>query len=210
MPNRLIIADDHQILIDGLTVALNSTGLWELLPPVNNGKQLLDRLSDVDVDLVLLDLNMPEMDGIKALEAIKQIYPHVKVLILTNYGQITVQQEVRRMGAEGYLLKNSPIAVLQEAIREILAGETYFLAIDEPVKVGNALFLDDFMKKFQLTRREVEIIKMIGLELTSREISDRLFISELTVSTHRKNILRKLSVKNIAGVINFAREHSLI
>lgn len=210
MPFRLIIADDHQLLIDGLTVVLSDNSEWELLPPVNNGKQLLDVLSGTTVDLVLLDLNMPQLDGIKTLEMIKRAYRHTKVLVLTNYGQPQLQAEVRRIGAEGYLLKNSPATVLRQAISTILQGGSYFEELAQPEPVNESYFLDDFMKKYQLTRREVEIIKMIGLELTSKEISDRLFISEFTVSTHRKNILRKLDVKNTAGVVNFAREHSLI
>lgn len=210
MPFRLIIADDHQLLIDGLTAVLKDNADWELLPAVNNGKQLLYVLEKTAVDLVLLDLNMPQLDGIKTLEILKQVYPAVKVLVLTNYGQLQLQAEVRKMGAEGYLLKNSPAAILREAIAKLLQGDTYYLETEEPPAEENAWFLDDFMKRYQLTRREVEIIKMIGLELTSKEISDRLYISELTVSTHRKNILRKLNVKNMAGVVNFAREHSLI
>lgn len=210
MPFRLIIADDHQLLIDGLTAVLNDNADWELLPAVNNGKQLLYVLEKMPVDLVLLDLNMPQLDGIKTLEILKQVYPAIKVLVLTNYGQLQLQAEVRKIGAEGYLLKNSPAAVLREAITALLNGDTYYRETEEPPAEENTWFLDDFMKKYQLTRREVEIIKMIGLELTSKEISDRLYISELTVSTHRKNILRKLNVKNMAGVVNFAREHSLI
>lgn len=207
---RLIIADDHQLLIDGLSAVLSSNANWELLPAVNNGKELLHVLEKERVDLVLLDLNMPQLDGVKALSIIKRNYPAIKVLVLTNYGQPQLQAEIRKAGAEGYLLKNSPAALLREVIQLILQGGIYYAEAEENAAEENAWFLDDFMKKYQLTRREVEIIKMIGQELTSREISDRLYISEFTVSTHRKNILRKLNLKNTAGVVNFARENSLI
>jgi DNA-binding NarL/FixJ family response regulator len=207
---RLIIADDHQLLIDGLSAVLSSNANWELLPAVNNGRELLHVLEKERVDLVLLDLNMPQLDGVKALSIIKRNYPAIKVLVLTNYGQPQLQAEIRKAGAEGYLLKNSPAALLREVIQLILQGGIYYAEAEENAAEENAWFLDDFMKKYQLTRREVEIIKMIGQELTSREISDRLYISEFTVSTHRKNILRKLNLKNTAGVVNFARENSLI
>lgn len=207
---RLIIADDHQLLIDGLSAVLSSNANWELLPAVNNGRELLHVLEKERVDLVLLDLNMPQLDGVKALSIIKRNYPAIKVLVLTNYGQPQLQVEIRKAGAEGYLLKNSPAALLREVIQLILQGGIYYAEAEENAAEENAWFLDDFMKKYQLTRREVEIIKMIGQELTSREISDRLYISEFTVSTHRKNILRKLNLKNTAGVVNFARENSLI
>lgn len=210
MPYRLIIADDHQLLIDGLSAVLNSNADWELLPAVNNGRELLHVLEKEQVDLVLLDLNMPQLDGVKALSIIKRNYPSIKVLVLTNYGQPQLQAEIRKAGAEGYLLKNSPAALLREVIQTILQGGIHYAEAEEAPADENAWFLDDFMKKYQLTRREVEIIKMIGQELTSKEISDRLYISEFTVSTHRKNILRKLNLKNTAGVVNFARENSLI
>lgn len=210
MPYRLIIADDHQLLIDGLSAVLNTNTDWELLPAVNNGRELLYVLEREQVDLVLLDLNMPQLDGVKALSIIKRNYPKIKVLVLTNYGQPQLQAEIRKAGAEGYLLKNSPAALLREVIQLILEGGMHYSEADETPAEENTWFLDDFMKRYQLTRREVEIIKMIGQELTSKEISDRLYISEFTVSTHRKNILRKLNLKNTAGVVNFARENSLI
>jgi len=207
---RLIIADDHQLLIDGLSAVLSTNTDWELLPAVNNGRELLHVLEKERVDLVLLDLNMPQLDGVKALSVIKRNYPGMKVLVLTNYGQPQLQAEIRKAGAEGYLLKNSPAALLREVIQLILQGGIYYAEAEENAAEESTWFLDDFMKKYQLTRREVEIIKMIGQELTSKEISDRLYISEFTVSTHRKNILRKLNLKNTAGVVNFARENSLI
>lgn len=210
MPYRLIIADDHQLLIDGLSAVLNTNTDWELLPAVNNGRELLYVLEREQVDLVLLDLNMPQLDGVKALSIIKRNYPKIKVLVLTNYGQPQLQAEIRKAGAEGYLLKNSPAALLREVIQLILEGGMHYSEAEETPAEENTWFLDDFMKRYQLTRREVEIIKMIGQELTSKEISDRLYISEFTVSTHRKNILRKLNLKNTAGVVNFARENSLI
>lgn len=210
MPYRLIIADDHQLLIDGLSAVLNTNTDWELLPAVNNGRELLHVLEREQVDMVLLDLNMPQLDGVKALSIIKRNYPKIKVLVLTNYGQPQLQAEIRKAGAEGYLLKNSPAALLREVIQQILEGGIHYSAAEETPADENTWFLDDFMKRYQLTRREVEIIKMIGQELTSKEISDRLYISEFTVSTHRKNILRKLNLKNTAGVVNFARENSLI
>ena len=100
MPYRLIIADDHQLLIDGLSAVLNTNTDWELLPAVNNGRELLHVLERERVDLVLLDLNMPLLDGVKALSIIKRNYPKIKVLVLTNYGQPQLQAEIRKAGAD--------------------------------------------------------------------------------------------------------------
>lgn len=207
---RLIIADDHQLLADGLVAVLREAAEWEILVPVNNGRELLDRLAETPVDIVLLDLNMPQLDGIKTLEIIKEQYPGIKVLVLTNYNQPQLLAEVRKLGADGYLLKNASGDVLKAAIRSVQEGGTYFetlIPLDAPIPV---YFMDEFMKKYHLTKREVQIIKMVGGELTSKEISTELSISEFTVNTHRKNILRKLDVKNTAGLLNFAKQHGIL
>lgn len=207
---RLIIADDHQLLADGLVAVLREAAEWEILIPVNNGRELLNRLAEMSVDIVLLDLNMPQLDGIKTLEIIKEQYPGIKVLVLTNYNQPQLLAEVRKLGADGYLLKNASGDVLKTAIRAVLKGSTYFealITVDVPI---SAYFMDEFMKKYHLTKREVQIIKMVGGELTSKEISTELSISEFTVNTHRKNILRKLDVKNTAGLLNFAKQHGIL
>jgi DNA-binding NarL/FixJ family response regulator len=206
---RIIIADDHQLLIDGLVAVLQENPEWEILPPVNNGRQLLERLESMPADLVLLDLNMPQLDGIRTLEMLRR-YPALKILVLTNYNQPQLLNEVRKLGADGYLLKNSPASVLKTAIATIAEGGSYFEVLQPQETHVPSYFLDEFMKKYQLTKREVEIIRMVGSELTSREIGTQLFISEFTVNTHRKNIMRKLELKNTAGLLNFAKQHGIL
>jgi len=207
---RLIIADDHQLLADGLVAVLREAAEWDILVPVNNGRELLDRLAETPVDVVLLDLNMPHLDGIKTLEIIKEQYPAIKVLVLTNYNQPQLLAEVRKLGADGYLLKNASGDVLKAALRSVQAGVPYFeTLVPQDVPVA-AYFLDEFMKKYHLTKREVQIIKMVGSELTSKEIGTELSISEFTVNTHRKNILRKLELKNTTGLLNFAKQHGIL
>lgn len=206
---KLIIADDHHLLIEGLISILSEVHHLEIQDPVNDGNQLINSLIINQADIVLLDLNMPKLDGIKTLEKLRKDFPDLKVIILTNYDQPQLIEEVKRLGAHGYLLKNSPPQLLKDAISKVLNGELYF---DEKVlteKDNSPFFIDDFMKKYQLTKREVEIIKMIAKELTSKEIGEKLFISEFTVSTHRRNIMKKLNSKNIAGLLKFARQHGL-
>ncbi|MBO9153775.1 response regulator [Chitinophaga sp. GCM10012297] len=207
---RILIADDHQLLTDGISAVLAEHPGWEILEPANNGRELLERLATAQADLVLLDLNMPQLDGIRALEIIRGQYPSLKVLVLTNYNQPQLLAEVRKLGANGYLLKNSPASVLKTAIGVIVEGGTYFEELRAQETQLPSYFLDEFMKKYQLTKREVEIIRMVGSELTSREIGTQLSISEFTVNTHRKNILRKLELKNTAGLLNFAKHHGIL
>lgn len=207
---KLIIADDHQLLIEGLISILSELDGMEILDPVNNGNQLIKSLSLNPADLVLLDLNMPKLDGIKTLAILRKDFPDLKVIILTNYNQPQLIEEVKKLGAHGYLLKNSSSRVLKDAIDRVLNGELVFDEKALPLSDKDSpYFIDDFMKKYQLTRREVEIIKMIAKELTSKEIGESLFISEFTVSTHRRNIMRKLNSKNVAGLLKFARQHGL-
>ncbi|MFA5244229.1 MAG: response regulator transcription factor [Pedobacter sp.] len=207
---KLIIADDHQLLIEGLISILSELDDLEILNPVNNGNQLINSLILNPADLVLLDLNMPKLDGIKTLAILRRDFPDLKIIILTNYDQPQLIEEIKKLGAHGYLLKNSPSQTLKEAIAKVLKGELFFDEKVLPEKIDESpYFIDDFMKKYQLTRREVEIIKMIAKELTSKEIGESLFISEFTVSTHRRNIMKKLNSKNVAGVLKFARQHGL-
>ncbi len=206
---RLIIADDHQLLIEGLISVLSEVEDLTILEPVNDGRQLISALKANGADMVLLDLNMPNLDGIKTLEILRRDFPAVRVIILTNYNQPQLIEEVKKLGAHGYLLKNSPSNILKDAIKRVAEGDLYF---DEEVKAdtnNSHYFIDDFMKKYQLTRREVEIIRMISKELTSKQIGDTLFISEFTVGTHRRNIMKKLNAKNVAGLLKFARQHGL-
>jgi DNA-binding NarL/FixJ family response regulator len=206
---KLIIADDHQLLIEGLISILSEVKDLEILEPVNNGNQLINSLIKSHADIVLLDLNMPKLDGIKTLPVLRRDFPDLKIIILTNYDQPQLIEEVRKLGAHGYLLKNSPSFILKDAINKVINGELYFEDKVLPEKDNSPYFIDDFMKKYQLTKREVEIIKMIAKELTSKEIGDSLFISEFTVSTHRRNIMKKLNSKNVAGLLKFARQHGL-
>ena len=206
---KLIIADDHPLLIEGLISILSEVNDLEILDPVNNGNLLISSLILNPADIVLLDLNMPKLDGIKTLAILRKDFPDLKVIILTNYNQPQLIEEVKKLGAHGYLLKNSASSVLKKAISKVLNGEFYFDDKKLPAKDNSTYFIDDFMKKYQLTKREVEIIKMIAREFTSKEIGDSLFISEFTVSTHRRNIMKKLNSKNVAGLLKFARQHGL-
>lgn len=206
---KLIIAEDHRLLIDGLISILSEVEGITLLEPVNDGIKLVKSLRSNPADLILLDLNMPNMDGIKTLEVLKREFPTIKVIVLTNYNQPQLVDKVKKLGADGYILKSSASTILKQAITMVARGESYFEQSLESETDSNHFFIDDFMKKFRLTRREVEIIKMIERELTSKEIGDNLFISEFTVGTHRKNIMRKLEVKNIAGLIKIAQQFGI-
>jgi DNA-binding NarL/FixJ family response regulator len=209
MALRLLIADDHPLLVDGLVSVLEEIEDVLVLEPVGNGRQLIDRLKKLVVDVVLLDLNMTLLDGIASLKIIKTEFARVKVIIFTSYDQPKLIKEIKALGAEGYLLKTSNSTTLKKAILEVAAGQTWF---PESIVESPELDVqtDDFVKKYQITKREVEIIRMIAEGLTTKQIGDRLFVSEFTINSHRRNICRKLNIYTPVGLLNFAKEQGLV
>jgi DNA-binding NarL/FixJ family response regulator len=209
MPFRIIIADDHPLLIDGLKKVLEEMVDVQVVATAINGFELIGLLRKQPADLVLLDLQMPKMDGIDSLKVLKKDFPKLKIIVFSNYGQPKLIKEIKLLGADGYLLKNSPSVTLKEAINTVAAGKTWFMD-SQPEIPQSPLLNNDFMKKYQLTNRETEIIGKIAKGLTSREIAGQLFLSEFTINTHRRNICRKLDIYTPVGLLNFAKEHGMI
>lgn len=211
MNYKIILADDHRFLLDGIITVLKEIPGVEIAATVHNGFELMNAVAKGIPDLVITDLNMPGYDGLQCLQKIKTNYAAIKVLVLTNYIQPELVDEVKKMQADGFLNKNSTAAELKEAVEVILAGQKYFPATTEmnPL-MDDSYFMDDFLKKYQLTKREVGIIRMISREMSTKEIAAELFLSDLTINTHRRNIFRKLDIKNIAGLMNFAKQNLLL
>jgi DNA-binding NarL/FixJ family response regulator len=208
---RIILADDHQLFIEGVRTVLEEISDAEIIASVNNGAELMEKFRSTHVDLVMLDLNMPKLDGLQCLKQIKAERPQTKVLVLTNYSQPELMEEVKQLKADGFLIKNSTASELRESVKKIISGEKVFAAgSSAPVLDETSYFFDDFLKKFKLTRREVDIIRFVCREFSSKQIAAELHLSEFTVNTHRKNIQRKLNVKNVAGLVSFAKEHHLV
>jgi DNA-binding NarL/FixJ family response regulator len=212
MKRKIILADDHQLFIEGVRTVLEEIEDIEISATVNNGNDLMEKIrSSEAIDLVLLDLNMPKLDGLKCLQEIKKEKPQVKILVLTNYSQAELMNEVKQLKADGFMVKNSTASQLKETVIKVLAGEKIFSEEQKPgVLDESSYFFDDFLKKFKLTRREVDIIRLVCRELSSKQIAAELHLSEFTVNTHRKNIQRKLNLKNVAGLVSFAKEHQLV
>lgn len=213
----LLLADDHPLLLDGLRSVLSDLPGVELLPPVSNGHQLLDYLHRHPVDMVLLDLNMPKTDGMAALRHMRRDFPGVKVVVFTSYNQPQRIREVQALGAMGYLLKTTDSATLRTAVQQVWAGQPWFPALPTLTSDRHGhespettALTDAFMQTYQLTKREVEIIQLIATGLTTRQIGERLFVSEFTINAHRRNIARKLGIDTPVGLLNFAREQGLV
>lgn len=209
MPIRLIIADDHPLLVDGVKKVLEEMDGVMVVDTADNGLQLLSALRKSPADMVLLDLQMPKLDGIDSLKILKKDFPKIKIIVFTNYGQPKLLKEIKTLGAEGYLLKNSSSIILKEAVATVAAGGTWFRDVYTEPKQSD-LLANDFMKKYQLTNRETEIIGKIAEGFTSKEIAGQLFLSEFTINTHRRNICRKLNIYTPVALLNFAKEHGIV
>ena len=184
---KIVLADDHQIVIDGLKLVLSSREDFNVIGEAANGLEVLDFLKNNKADVVVLDINMPEMDGIKCAKKIKATYPEVKVIILTMYAQKSFVEEIVKIGIDGCLLKNNTGKELSDAIARVQSGKSYYDQIQNFSK-------EESKQNYTLSDREIEIIRKLGDGMTSSQIANELYISEHTVKTHRKNILKKLNM----------------
>ncbi len=204
---NLFIVDDHQLVVDGLRSLLNNEEKYAIVGFSNQPKEVLPMLDQLKVNILLTDINMPEMSGVELTRNVKKKHPNIKVLALSMFGDSQVIKEMIDAGISGYILKNTGKQELLEALDKLAAGHTFYG--EEVTK--------ELMKSFRnndegshLTNREVEIIRLIECEHSNKKIADMLFISERTVETHRKNIFRKTATQSIVGLLKYAYEHKII
>lgn len=210
---KILVADDHQMIIDGMKLMLSQTADFEVVAEAHDGEEVLRVIDSLtELDLVILDINMPKKDGIGTAKEIKGQFPEVKVLIVSMYKQPEFIKNLIQTGVDGYLLKNSGKAELEKAIRCLMHDEPYYdKEITKTVIKSfqkNKIF--DSPLDVDITDREKDVIRLIAEGLNSAEIAEKLFISPHTVDSHRKKILSKLNVKNSAGVIRFGIQTGII
>jgi len=201
----IAIADDHKLMSEGIASILQSDPDLVVHKICTNGKELIDYLKTNPVDLVLIDLNMPVLNGPEAIRILRNNRVSAKIVVLSMYADETIYAKCRELDINGYLHKDSDAQHLIDAIKAISAGENRF-DYDRPANnmsvARDPLFEDKFVNKFKLSQREQEIIQLIRSGHTNQEIADILFLSIHTVMTHRKNILHKLAVRNTAEMLS--------
>lgn len=210
MSIRIIILDDHQIVIDGLKLLLKDQLNIEVVAEFTNGLKLLDELNTIEVDLIITDVMMPIIDGFEVAMKVKQQSPEIRILALSMNGDGPILDKlIHEAKVEGYLLKTADKNELLKAIEIVAGGETYFAQeiIDEMHSYSK---IKKQNQEINLTARELEIIQCIAQDLSNKQIADKLFISERTVETHRKNIFRKVDIHSVVGLIDFAKKQKLI
>ncbi|MEN9638994.1 MAG: hypothetical protein RLZZ262_862 [Bacteroidota bacterium] len=210
MPISLLLVDDHAIVTDGIKALLNGDDSFVIKGEASNGQVALDMLRVLKIDLVLLDVDMPVLNGTQTLAQIKKEFPQIKVVMLTMHDEKAMINSLLQLGADGYLLKNTSKAELVQSLKRVANDEkfissdvTAILLQSDAEKTRNPLLA-------QLTEREIEIISLIAQGLSNKEIGERLFISHRTVDTHRTNLMSKLEVHNVAGIVKFAIVNGLL
>ena len=214
---RVIIADDHVLFLDGLKrVLAESTAFnFDIVGTATSGLEVIRLVKMNKPHIVFLDLNMPGKDGLAVLEEIKAWNKEIKVIVVTMYDKAKIVKSAIKIGCKGYVLKMYGKHELFAAVEAVLSGETYigegieFTSQGIPKK-EDVRFDDSFIRKHKLTKRELEILRLISQAFSNKQIGKQLFISDQTVSVHRKNIMRKLGVSNTAGLIKIAYDNSLI
>lgn len=209
---KILITDDHQIVIDGIKLMLEAAPDLECIAEAHSGEEALELLAKNPVDVLLLDINMPGMDGLECCRKVSARFPEVKILMLSMLREGNLVKKLLNEGASGYLLKNAGKEELIESIRKVHQGE----------RILGTEILDIFLsspgtKKKRMTspfpklsRREKQVLQLIVDERTTSEIAESLFISFGTVETHRRNLLLKLNARNTAGLVRMAMEYDLL
>ena len=212
---RLLIVDDHPLFRKGVRFYLEAIPEFQVVGEVSNGAAALELLPEVGADIILLDLQMPEMDGVAATQRIKETWPEIKILILTSFNSWDKVQAALKAGANGYVLKDARPEELAAAVKAVAVGGNYLGAAAAEAmlnRVGAESQEDPASGGLSepLTEREMEVLRLIGKGMGNREIATALFLSEKTVKTHVANILQKLRVKSRTLAALYAAQHHLI
>lgn len=207
---RVILCDDHTIITDGLRRLIGTEADIECAGVASNGVEALYLLEHVKADVLLTDLDMPEMDGAELIQRARRKFPHLRVLVLSMHDEPPLVKRMMELGADGYLVKSAGREELLLAIRNVHAGHRHFgSALAEAMlrngndRTGSALLAD-------LSEREVEVLAALAEGLGNKEIGEKLFISPRTVDTHRTNLMKKLDTHNVAGLVRIAIKAGLV
>lgn len=207
---NVLLVDDHPVVLDGLKSLLKNVKYLEVKNIASNGKDALSILKNEETDILISDISMPDMDGIELTETVKKIYPNIKVLLLTAYNEKEILKRALYSGAEACLLKNSSKKEILNAVNKITDNGYYYC--DDILEIARYINKDvetETEITISLSTRELEVLELILLGNSNKDIADALYISYHTVGTHRKNIMKKTGSNNISGLFNYTKKHNL-
>jgi two-component system, NarL family, nitrate/nitrite response regulator NarL len=203
----VLLADDHRILLDGVRNLINTIPQFEVKDVASTGMQALELIKKNDYDILVTDYEMPGLTGIELIKIARSAQPEIKIIVLSMHDDPAVVRELLRLGVNGYVLKKDAYTTLVEALHKVIDNKKYFS--DEIAEMLIQLS-DRSEDQKVLTEREQEVLRLVVKEYTSRQIAEILFISERTVETHRKNILRKTGSPNLVALIKYAYANNLV
>lgn len=205
---KVVLVDDHHIVLDGLESLLQQEPEFQVLASLHSGEEVLELLKTQQPNILLTDFSLPGISGIDFVRQVRKLHPQVRIIVLSMHDESHIIKSVLKEGVEGYLLKNIQHSELKSAIRHVAQGLPY---VSPEV---TRLLMDEMNKPKDepelLTDRELDVLRLIAKEFSNKEIADKLFISERTVETHRKNIFRKTKTSSLVGLIKFAYEHKMV
>lgn len=208
-----IIADDHKIFRQGLKISLIDDHKLKCVGEAGNGLELLELLKNKAAEVVLLDLKMPEMDGVEALKQLREQYPDLKIIVLTMFEEEHFILHMMESGANGYLLKNTEAQEIKTAIHSVYENEYYFNDLVNTTllrKVVQQKKAPRFKEEIKLNEREMEVLQLICQEFTAAEIGQKVFLSPRTVEGIRSSLLEKIGVRNTAGLVMYAVKNGIV
>ncbi|MBI1315952.1 response regulator [bacterium] len=206
---RLYLAEDHQLFAEGLMALLSVHKDIDFVGHASNGAMALREIEICQPDVCLVDINMPEMDGILLSEKLLEQNPKRKILILSTYSNPEFVRNLKSLGVKGYVLKSSGFEVLRKAILLLCEGAQWFEPEIEDLIHAQRIVPEENDRFMALSRRELEVLSLIGQGLTGNQMAEKLFLSTHTVETHRKNIQTKLGIRSTAALIKYANERGL-
>jgi DNA-binding NarL/FixJ family response regulator len=204
---KILLVDDHRIVLDGLKSLFSDDNDFEITAAVGSPAEALEKLKIATPDILLTDYTLPGMTGLELSEVVKEKHPTVKRVILSMHDEGHLVKQVMKAGVDGYLLKSIQQTELKSALKQIMNGLPY---ISPEITKQLITGLASEGKQELLTEREQEILRLIVKEFSNKQIADKLFISERTVETHRKNIFRKTNTTSLVGLVKFAFEHNIV
>lgn len=205
---KIFIVDDHPIVVAGLKTLLQGLENIEVAGAVSNAFEAIPFLRENKVDVILLDINLPDVSGIDLCKKINKEFPSIKILGISTFSERSYISRMIENGALGYLIKSAPAEEIAEAIQTVMQGKMYLsVSMEHLIHPVNSIAANAMPV---ITKREKEVLSLIAEGLTNNQIAEKLFISPLTVDSHRKNLLTKLQVNNTATLIRLAIEHRLI
>ena len=208
----IIIVDDHLIFRQGLKSLFTIENIANVIGEASNGKEFIELLSTLKPDLVLMDIDMPHMNGMEATHKALELMPDIKIIAFTMFGDEEYYYKMVELGVRGFILKSSGITELEKAIEDVMKGESYFSneLLRKIIKNLGRKSITKQTAVSKLTVREMDVLQHICLGMSNEEIARKLFISSKTVKSHRSNLLEKTNCKNTPGLILYALKNEII